>query len=149
LSLEFLEAEGIKMVRRICFVFIFTIAIVSLIQSCDLDSGRYVPIEEETDIARLDSMRLEILEMIGEAECSNSLDCRYVAFGAKPCGGPWRYLIYSVVTVNENVLLARVAEYNNFNEILNQEYGWVSDCAIVPVPTVGCKDGHCVDLSTQ
>ena len=134
---------------RICFVFIITVAIVSLVQSCDLDSGKYVPIDEETDIARLDSMYTEILEMVGEAECSGSLDCRYVAFGDKPCGGPWSYLIYSVKTVDEDLLLMRVSQYNNFNEILNQEYGWASDCMVVPVPNVGCKDGHCVDLNSQ
>lgn len=132
------------MVRRICFVFIIVVSIVCLVQSCG-----YELIDEETDKARLDSMRYEILAMVGEANCSNSSNCRYVAFGDKPCGGPWSYLIYSITTVNERVLLMRVSEYNHFNEILNVEYGWDSDCSLVPVPTVGCRNGHCVDLSIQ
>lgn len=133
------------MVKRICFVLIFVISTASLMQSCEKYEATY----EESDIARLDGMRNEILRMVGGANCYNSSSCRCIAFGVKACGGPAGYLIYSAGTVNEVELLKRVGEYNRFNKSLIEEYGWISDCSVTPVPVVGCKDGHCVNLSAQ
>jgi hypothetical protein len=133
------------MVKRIRFVLIFVVSIACLMQSCE----KYEAKDEESDIARLNSMRGEILEMAGGAKCFNSSNCRYISLGVKACGGPAGYLIYSVVTVNEIELLRRVEEYNRFNKILIEEYGWISDCMVVPAPVVGCKDGQCVNLNTQ
>lgn len=104
--------------------------------------------DEEADRARLFRMRQEIEELIGEAICTESSECHSIAFGAKPCGGPWEYLIYSTSTVDTYTLQQRVEEYNSFNEILNQRYGWISDCSLPNRPTVGCRDGRCVDIGS-
>ena len=38
--------------------------------------------------------------LIGDAACKSDADCRAIAFGDKPCGGPWSYKIYSVTSVD-------------------------------------------------
>ena len=101
---------------------------------------------EVRDRAKLDSWRSEILSMVADPVCADSTDCRCIGLGAKPCGGPWEYLIYSVSSVDTVALAQEVASYNDFNAVLNQRYGWVSDCSIARKPTPGCKDGKCVDL---
>jgi hypothetical protein len=104
-------------------------------------------VDEATDRARLHEMKAEILALVSDPACADSLDCRYTGLGTKPCGGPWEYIVYSVASVDSSELAAQVAAYNDFNEELNLRYGWVSDCSVPPPPVVGCQDGRCVDLS--
>jgi len=91
--------------------------------------------DELADWELLELRQMEILLIIGEPQCNNVVDCRYIAFGAKPCGGAWGYLIYSITTVDSLNLARRVAEYNRFNALLNERYGLSSDCS-VPISTV-------------
>jgi len=98
---------------------------------------------EAEDRARLEQMELEILAIIGDAECGDAAECRTIAFGAKPCGGPWRYLVYSAVDVDMDLLHQKVAEYYALNRDMNQKYGYFSDCMVAAQPTVGCVDGKC------
>ena len=70
---------------------------VLFVSACgSLDLGESPLQTEEGDRAKLVEMRGEISALIGDAECETTEDCRQVGIGAKPCGGPWDYLIYSV-----------------------------------------------------
>ena len=102
------------------------------------------PFDEAADRARLDKMEAGIDNLIGEATCKDAKDCRVMAFGAKPCGGPWSFKIWSAATVDSAALAGLVAGYNKFNQTLNDRYGWMSDCMVVTPPDVGCVEGHCV-----
>ncbi|HXG58453.1 MAG TPA: hypothetical protein VNL91_05485 [Thermoanaerobaculia bacterium] len=96
------------------------------------------------------SRRQQRLEALGRkiagavrAEAADASQCRVVPFGAKPCGGPWRYLVYSVGTTDEKKLLAMVEEYNALERTINREEGRVSDCASVVPPKVEFAEGTC------
>ena len=102
------------------------------------------PFDEAADRARLDKIEAEIDGLIGEAPCSDAKDCRVIAFGDKPCGGPWSFKVYSVSTVDSVGLADLVAGYNKFNKTLNARYGWMSDCMVVMPPEVDCVEGRCV-----
>jgi hypothetical protein len=123
-----------------------TITIVLLLLSLCLVSCEGGNLDESEDIAKLGRMETQILAFIGNAQCTDSTDCRYIAFGDKPCGGPWKYLIYSAATIDTMELQRMVASYNEFNEILNHRYAWRSDCSLAYLPNVGCQEGTCVDL---
>lgn len=101
---------------------------------------------EEEDWRLLDRLRDYILGYVGSAPCSGDGDCRYLAFGAKPCGGPWRYLVYSTRNVDPDLLAALVNRYNAANAVLNRRWHAISDCSIPPIPRAGCSLGSCVDL---
>jgi len=120
-------------------LLIFVIGVVAP-GSCKDSGPRH---DEEHDIAQLNAMETAILQMIGDASCRDSTDCRYIAFGDKPCGGPWGYLVYSVSSVDSVALARAVADYNAFNAELNRRYGWISTCDIPPPPVLGCIDGKC------
>ncbi|MEN8007864.1 MAG: hypothetical protein ABFS42_12665 [Candidatus Krumholzibacteriota bacterium] len=102
------------------------------------------PFDEDADRARLDKMEAEIDELIGEANCKDFQECRSIAFGDKPCGGPWKYKIFSKASVDSVRLADMVRDYNKFNVTLNRRYGWMSDCMVVVQPGTDCLDGRCV-----
>lgn len=110
-----------------------------LVVACGGDAG-----DEASDRAKLEAMKQEIIALVGEPTCNDSADCRSIAFGAKPCGGPWEYLIYSSISVDNAVLIPKIAAYNDFNADLNAQYRWISDCSVALPPTLGCQGGMCV-----
>ncbi len=110
--------------------------------ACNNES-EYPPTSEKEDLARLQAMEAEIDTLVGDAACEKDEDCRAIAFGDKPCGGPWSYKVYSVTSVDTLEVARLVAAYNKFNELLNQKHGWMSDCMVVSEPRVGMIAGRC------
>ena len=98
----------------------------------------------EADSARLAAIKKMTEELLGERRCSKSSECAAVAFGSKPCGGPWTYLVYSKTGTDENALLDIVMEYNQFNRTVNERHGLISDCMLVNEPRLDCVNGLCV-----
>lgn len=99
--------------------------------------------DEARDRAKLAEMEAQIDAMIGDARCADSGQCKLIAFGAKPCGGPWKYKIYSEAVVSTEKLTKYVNAYNAYNRELNETYGWASDCGVASPPAVECRDGKC------
>jgi hypothetical protein len=90
-------------------------------------------------------MREEILALAADMQCGSSAECAFIALGVKPCGGPWRYVVYPAMAANASVLVDKIAQYNELNAVLNKRYSWVSDCMVVTPPNaVECRDGKCV-----
>lgn len=111
-----------------------------LLAGCPIGS-----IQEMWNMARLERMRAEILQMVADTRCDGPDECRAIAFGSKPCGGPWTYLIYSKARVDSALLAQKVAAYNAFEDEINRKYARTSDCGVPPRPEPGCIDGHCRD----
>ena len=125
--------------RTVLFVLCLFIALVSGV-GCDDD------VTEVDERALLEEMEQDVLDYVGEPQCDNLTDCRYIEFGDKPCGGPWYYLIYSISSVDSGKLENMVLEYNEYNEELNLNYNWISDCSVPNTPNLDCLNGLCVDL---
>jgi len=105
--------------------------------------------DEERDRALLQRMRADIESFVGVPACADSNACAFVAFGAKPCGGPWGYLIYSKASVDSAALAQKVEAYNQFEGACNRKYSWMSDCSTPSLPRLSCKNGVCVDLNVR
>lgn len=104
--------------------------------------------DEIDDLAKLDKIRSEILVIVGEATCAEQAECFYIGLGAKPCGGPWEYLIYSSVNTDTTELFLKVQEYNDWNIVINKRYEYVSDCSVPDPPKLVCISGKCVARGT-
>ena len=100
---------------------------------------------ESDDLARLAALKTEVLLLVVEADCSGIGECRSLPLGAKPCGGPWEYLIYSTTNSDTLKIKEKVEEHNEWNSVLNNRYGYVSDCGITEEPQLLCLNGKCVD----
>ena len=119
--------------------FFSVIILIMLLISCNKDS-------ESDDIGQLELMKQEIIDIIGVPICSDSTDCRIIGLGAKPCGGYWGYLVYSVSDVDSILLINKVNQYYEFNDILNRRHGWASDCMVTPFPRIDCINGVCTGV---
>ncbi len=64
--------------------------------------------------------------------------------GARPCGGPWEYRVFSTTDGEPGRVLELVAAYNARNAEMNERFELVSTCEYVAPPEVALEDGRCV-----
>ncbi|MBI2379181.1 MAG: hypothetical protein HYV16_00265 [Gammaproteobacteria bacterium] len=79
---------------------------------------------------------------IGAAECQEDRECKAVAVGHKPCGGPSGFKVYSTRGGNAQVIEA-LAEQERAAAKAAEKPGMVSDCMLIEPPYVSCRAGHC------
>lgn len=100
--------------------------------------------QSEDELKELANLKTEIETLASSSVCNESTECKYIAFGSKPCGGPWTYLIYST-SINTSELENKVEHYNQLETVYNAKWGVVSDCALAQEPSdVICEDNKCV-----
>jgi len=117
-----------------------TIALLAVVFSCTTNSET----SKENEQLELDNLKNEIEQLVAEGTCSENSNCDFIAFGSKPCGGSWSYLVYNT-TINVELLNEKVATYNNQENAYNLKWGIISDCMAVSPPTsVECVNGECV-----
>jgi hypothetical protein len=90
----------------------------------------------------LTSMWNDIAVVVG-TEARQESSCRSMPIGAKPCGGPWSYIVYSVTSTNEAELRSLVASFNHYQARLNRKKGMMSTCDYVMPPPIRLEGGHC------
>ena len=95
------------------------------------------------DDQKLTQLGKEIGEFAKNKACSGGDDCRTMAMGSKPCGGPTNYIIYSLSKTDEKQLSDKVKQYTDFEKELNIKYNRASDCMFLMPPTVNCLNGVC------
>jgi hypothetical protein len=116
-----------------------TIAIMAIVFGCSNNSAT----SQEEERQHLAELKLEIEQLVSEGTCSNEKECDFIAFGSKPCGGPWRYLVYPA-TIDVDLLKIKVADYNKKETAYNKKWGIASDCMMVAPPfKMECVDGSC------
>ncbi len=98
--------------------------------------------DEEADNLKLTQLYTEVETFAQNKACAGD-DCRVMAMGAKACGGPTRFIIYSLSKTDEKILAEKVKTYTDFQKELNTKYNRISDCAMVLPPNVDCVNGLC------
>lgn len=128
---------------------LLTLVLALMLWACGTDDD-----VNTTDIrTKMEALSKEI-ESISITTCTSSgceqqssCGCETMGYGKKPCGGPWQYVIYSSSSTDEQLLISKIDEYNELNQLLNQQEGLVSDCSLEPVPVVECFEGKCTATS--
>lgn len=95
------------------------------------------------DDNKLVQLGKEIEEFAKNKACTNGDGCRTMPMGAKACGGPTSYVIYSLSKTDEKQLAEKVKQYTDFQKELNIKYNRTSDCLFLSPPTVDCLNGVC------
>ena len=94
-------------------------------------------------MATRDRLRAEARQMARADGCAESGQCRTRPMGAKPCGGPWEYLVYCSLTTDEKALDAHLERLRQFEDSLNRRYGIGSTCDMAMEPEVALQSGSC------
>ena len=118
---------------------IFTILTFILISACSKNEEINA---ESSDDAKLALLAADIESFAQNKACAGN-DCKAMAMGSKPCGGPTRYIIYSLSKVDEKVLAEKVKNYTDLQKEINLKYNRVSDCSFLMPPSVDCVNGVC------
>ena len=100
--------------------------------------GSYEMYQAERQAAVADLDRL-----IGDAEASGLAACQTVPVGAKACGGPTDYAVYSAEASEAAAIVQTAEEITQLDEQANREFDLTSDCAVTPEPTVVWAGGQC------
>jgi hypothetical protein len=132
--------------KRILTLLAISLLITNIQCSSSNDSKNKSDIQnDEITQAQLDEKKQEVLDYINSFQCTDS--CNFIAFGSKPCGGPWEYLAFSS-SVNLETLQTMVTEYNELQHEFNVQTEAISDCALVMPPNeVNCVSGICTVIN--
>lgn len=123
--------------------FLVPLCLLMLSTQCDEDSESISKEEQEQELMAL---KTEIENLANTPICDGDFECKFIAFGSKPCGGPQSYLIYST-SIDTEQLESLVETYNQNEARYNAENGIFSDCSIVMPPTrVNCENNTCVPV---
>ncbi len=80
---------------------------------------------------------------VGEAKAEQVSYCSILPIGAKPCGGPWGYLVYSTQETNEDRLKNLIERYDELDKIRNAEDERFSTCDMAQPPNLTLENGSC------
>ncbi|MCB9980184.1 MAG: ankyrin repeat domain-containing protein [Rhodospirillales bacterium] len=91
----------------------------------------------------------ELNAMVADLSCDNNPECRSFGFGDKPCGGFWKYMLYSVRNVDEKMLLRKAEQYKALDEIYNKTQNIGSACDVTQPIHGACIRGQCVSMGDE
>lgn len=116
---------------------------LTMAMQCDDDD---ISVSCEDTLLELLEFRSTIENLASDSVCGGDFECRYIAFGSKPCGGPWDFLVYST-SIDTLTLTSLVMEYNQLEANYNLNCNTVSDCSIPQPPTgFDCENNQCVPI---
>ncbi|MFH6767444.1 hypothetical protein V8G56_01745 [Gaetbulibacter aquiaggeris] len=120
----------------------FVSCLIFMVFQCEEDSIPTMEYEQNTLIA---SKKI-IEDLAASSFCNESTECKFIAFGSKPCGEPWSYLIYST-SIDTTELEGLVEVFNQNEDAFNKKWDVVSDCsAALPPTSVNCENNTCIPV---
>jgi len=112
------------------------ILLLGILFSCNNDEQTQ---EQESD--NLQQMLSEIKSMANNESCISAEEWRITDYGAKACGGPIGYVIYSN-KIDTVLFMKKIEEHRSAQRKYNDKWGIVSDCSLPLQPNgVDCVDG--------
>jgi hypothetical protein len=109
-----------------------------LFLSCKKDD-----ISAVSDDQKLANLATEIETFAKNKTCAGGDDCKVIEMGARPCGGPSKFIIYALSKTDEKQLAEKITAYTNLEKELNVKYNRMGTCIALTPPTVDCLNGIC------
>lgn len=124
------------------YIIILLLPLFLLSTKCEDD----IELSQEEEQTVLTELLTKIETLAAQSECNETTSCKYIALGSKPCGGPWSYLVYST-SIDEEMLILQVKQYNEKQADYNKKWGIFSDCMFVSPPKeVTCENNTCIAI---
>ncbi|MDD7887183.1 hypothetical protein [Flavivirga sp. 57AJ16] len=123
-------------------ILVFSYLILLVATSCssnDNDASTY-----KIELEQLSLLKADIEGLAKASVCNDTTECKFIALGSKPCGGPWSYLLYTT-SIDVEQLKAAVKDYNTKEAAFNLKWGITSDCTFTLRPvSASCENNTCV-----
>lgn len=94
--------------------------------------------------SEMDAVWTSIVAEVGTPRASNVSQCGALPTGAKACGGPSRYVVYSREVANEERLRELTGSYTALEREWYIVTGAASTCSILLQPDVSLVAGQCM-----
>lgn len=132
------------MKKTILLLSFMSLFVLITAMQCDEDDAPTFDCQQT--LQSLMEHKVTIESLAAESVCNADFECRFIAFGSKPCGGPWEFLVYST-SIDTLALINAVADYNQMEEQYNINCNAVSDCSTPQPPTgFSCENNQCIPL---
>ncbi|MEY4617696.1 MAG: hypothetical protein RJB66_2656 [Pseudomonadota bacterium] len=116
-------------------------------QNCsnrNFQSGNFsTPEKRKESLKSIETLDQQIGRLIADKSCKVNDDCEAFGYGAKACGGPEKYLVYSTYTTDPQELGPLVQQFNQLSNEKNLSSGAVSTCEYREMPPVACISNQC------
>jgi len=99
-------------------------------------------------IAQRARLNDEVLRLSQPLTCKADSDCASLAMGSKPCGGPWKFVLYSKRNSKIPALKKKLDEYNKLDQKINESQQVMSDCSVAIEPILKCEKSMCIDTAS-
>lgn len=131
------------MKKSIVLLGLMSLFMLTTAMQCDEDDS---PVSCGQTSQVLAEYKASIESFAAESVCGDEFECRFIAFGSKPCGGPWGYLVYTT-SIDTTQLVTFVNDYNQLEANYNLVCSAVSDCS-APQPPIGfdCQNNQCIPI---
>jgi len=79
-----------------------------------------------------------------DKSCIEDQQCRVLAVGSRPCGGPEQFLAYSSTQTDSKLLAITNDRYRKIKQEQQLRLGLLSNCQMLTEPAVQCQQQQCV-----
>ena len=97
-------------------------------------------------VSDLPSIDQQIQTLVADKSCLEDADCASIGYGAKACGGPRSYLIYSLQRTNVDELTELVEGYNTLQSEDQRDSAVFGTCEYLMPPELACLEYRCQAL---
>jgi len=97
------------------------------------------PVEQVSLAVRIEAIEAEIRTRIGPAACIADADCGALPLGALACGGPSRFVPYSVRATDEGALSSLGEDHRRLSAELLAGRAAVGPCVALAPPVAYCE----------
>ncbi len=95
-----------------------------------------------------DELYATIQQLTSDKSCNAHEQCASIGIGARPCGGPEKYLVYSKSKTDEESLTRAVNEYSLIQKLKNEKMKKLGICVVATRPEVECVQQQCQKVPT-
>lgn len=85
-----------------------------------------------------------LTDAVGDARATDVAACRALAVGAKACGGPTAYVVFSSTATAPATAERLAGDVSSLDRAANAQFGLVSTCEMLMEPSVALDAGRCV-----
>lgn len=130
------------------------LVLLCLVQACAVNAGSQAPVVvEHQDNAReqqisqlateIKQLEIQLKKAVADPACTQNSECKSIPVGAKACGGPLYYLIYSTNNTDHEKLTMLADAIKSKQRKHNMLTEATSDCAFLMPPALACIDEQC------